>query len=90
MRDLIGQRWDVPSVRSTDAAAPTEMELFKGGREVKLGRDLRRFFAEVDRRTEAAVRPFYPKSPNGEYPWGYLWAITIPCDGCQSKFPLLG
>jgi len=58
--------------------------------EPKLVQDLRRFFAEVGRRTEAAVAPHYPKNPDGSYPWGYLWAVTIPCDACSARFPLIG
>ena len=33
---------------------------------------------------------YYPRNKVGEFPWGYLWAITIPCDGCKRRFPLLG
>jgi putative DNA methylase len=52
--------------------------------------DLELFLAEVGRRMQAAVEPFYPKNPDGSFPWGYLWAISIPCDGCGRRFPLLG
>jgi adenine-specific DNA methylase len=58
--------------------------------EAKLIQDLRRLFAEVGRRTEAAVAHCYPKNADGTYPWGYLWAITIPCDACHKRFPLVG
>lgn len=56
----------------------------------KLIVDLQRFFAEVDRRVERAVRPHYPRNPDGSYPWGYLWAVTLPCDSCRRRFPLVG
>jgi putative DNA methylase len=52
--------------------------------------DLAVFLAEVERRLHAAVEPFYPRNPDGSFPWGYLWAISIPCDGCGRRFPLLG
>ena len=52
--------------------------------------DLRRYFAEVERRTEASVGRLYPKNADGSYPWGYLWATTIPCDACRRRFPLIG
>ena len=39
---------------------------------------------------QAAVLPYYPRNPDGSFPWGYLWAISIPCDGCGRRFPLLG
>jgi putative DNA methylase len=52
--------------------------------------DLEIFLAEIGRRTRAAVEPYYPRNPDGTFPWGYLWAISIPCDGCERRFPLLG
>lgn len=58
--------------------------------EPKLIADLRRYFAEVDRRVEAAVRDHYPRNSDGTYPWGYLWATTMPCDNCKRRFPLVG
>src|ERR1039458_5251833 len=27
---------------------------------------------------------------NGKQPWGYLWAITLPCQECGRRFPLTG
>ena len=44
----------------------------------------------MGRRVTAAVEPYYPRNPDGSFPWGYLWAISIPCDGCGRRFPLLG
>lgn len=58
--------------------------------EPKLIRDLRVFFAEVGRRVEAAVGEHYPTNADGSRPWGYLWATTIPCDNCKTRFPLVG
>jgi adenine-specific DNA methylase len=58
--------------------------------EPKLIRDLRAFFAQVGLRLEQALTPCYPKNPDGTYPWGYLWAVTIPCDECHRRFPLVG
>ena len=71
-----------------DAAAPTLLGLTSD--EPKLIADLRRFFAEVDRRVEDAVREHYPRTSDGSFPWGYLWATTIPCDTCRRRFPLVG
>lgn len=31
----------------------------------------------------------YPKV-NGRRPWGYLWAVTLPCQECGNRFPLTG
>ncbi|WP_199753270.1 hypothetical protein, partial [Actinoplanes sp. ATCC 53533] len=67
-----------------------EAGLFDADSRPRLIADLDVFLAEVGRRTEVAVAPFYPKNPDGSYPWGYLWAISIPCDGCGRRFPLVG
>jgi adenine-specific DNA methylase len=56
----------------------------------KLISDLRRCLAEVDRRVCRAVEQHFPRKPDGSLPWGYLWAITIPCDTCRRRFPLIG
>jgi putative DNA methylase len=52
--------------------------------------DLEVLLAEIGGRVRAAVASFYPANPDGSYPWGYLWAISIPCDGCGRRFPLVG
>lgn len=72
-------------------AKATEGALFDpASQEPRLVRDLRVLFAEVDRRVAAAVESHYPKNADGSFPWGYLWSTTIPCDGCQRRFPLVG
>jgi putative DNA methylase len=43
----------------------------------------------VGERFKSAMTPFYPKV-NGAWPWGYLWAIALPCQECGSRFPLTG
>lgn len=58
--------------------------------EPRLLNDVRLVLAEVDRRLADAVRPYYPTNPDGRFPWAYLWAITIPCDRCKVRFPLVG
>ncbi len=58
--------------------------------EPRLVRDVRAVLAEIDRRVMKEVEPYYPRNPDGSFPWGYLWAITIPCDGCKRRFPLVG
>ena len=50
--------------------------------------DIETVQAEVQRRTEALLDEFYPDSPNGGKPWGYLWAVVIHCDECGREFPL--
>jgi adenine-specific DNA methylase len=71
-----------------DAAAETP--LFESSTKPRLITDLAVFLGEVGRRVTAAVEPYYPRNPDGSFPWGYLWAISIPCDGCGRRFPLLG
>jgi putative DNA methylase len=41
------------------------------------------------RRHEAAMGDLYPAF-NGVRPWGYLWAMTLPCQECDRRFPLVG
>lgn len=57
--------------------------------EPRLIEDLRQLFSEVDRRVEGAVREHYIPGADGSYPWGYLWATAMPCDGCKRPFPLI-
>ena len=52
--------------------------------------DLRALLLDIGRRVQHAVKPYYPRNPDSSFPWGYLWAITMPCDGCQRRFPLVG
>ncbi|MBO4236829.1 DUF1156 domain-containing protein [Pseudonocardia alni] len=58
--------------------------------EPRLVRDVRLILAEVEGRVADAVAHFYPKAANGRFPWAYLWAVTIPCDHCRRRFPLVG
>ena len=43
----------------------------------------------IGRSYESEMDKFYPKV-NGKRPWGYLWAITIPCVNCGHRFPVTG
>jgi len=58
--------------------------------EPRLVRDVRSLLAEIGRRVAKTVEPYYPRNPDGSFPWGYLWTITIPCDRCGRRFPLVG
>ncbi|MFD9487019.1 hypothetical protein ACFWBX_24240 [Streptomyces sp. NPDC059991] len=59
--------------------------------EPRLLTDVRSVLAEVGRRVASEVAALYPGNPmhGGAFPWAYLWAVTIPCDGCRRRFPLL-
>lgn len=52
--------------------------------------DVQAVLEDVGRRVAKQVESAYPRNARAEFPWGYLWAITIPCDGCKRRFPLLG
>ncbi|MEU9071678.1 MULTISPECIES: DUF1156 domain-containing protein [Streptomyces] len=51
--------------------------------------DVETFLQEVGRRFRESMDEFYPKAA-GAYPWGYLWASTLPCQECGRRFPLVG
>ncbi|WP_419943946.1 DUF1156 domain-containing protein [Candidatus Poriferisodalis sp.] len=57
--------------------------------EPRLLRDVRFVLDEVGRRYESAMDEYYPKV-NGKRPWGYVWAVTLPCTNCGNRFPLTG
>jgi putative DNA methylase len=52
--------------------------------------DVETVLAEVGRRLAEELEPYYSRSANGKFPWGYLWAVTMPCDICKHRFPLIG
>jgi putative DNA methylase len=57
--------------------------------EDRLVSDVKRALHEIGRRYEVAMANFYPKV-GIEQPWGYLWAVTLPCQECGRRFPLTG
>jgi adenine-specific DNA methylase len=77
-----------PSLPWTEARSDGTLQLGTG--RARLIADLRTFLAEVGSRVRTAVAPYYPANPDGSYPWGYMWAISILCDGCNGRFPLIG
>jgi putative DNA methylase len=36
------------------------------------------------------MQAFYARASDGEFPWGYVWATTLPCQECGRRFPLTG
>lgn len=65
-----------------------QLELDENG-ETRLLRDVRILLDIIGDRYEAAMDQFYPVV-NGARPWGYLWAVTLPCQECGRRFPLTG
>ena len=57
--------------------------------EDRLVADVERVLDEVGRRYTTSMAEFYPKV-NGRQPWGYLWAVTLPCQDCGRRFPVTG
>lgn len=57
--------------------------------EDRLTQDVMAVLNEVGDRYEAAMRPHYPASDHAQ-PWGYIWALTMPCQECDRRFPLIG
>ena len=55
----------------------------------RLGPDVEAFLSETGRRYITSMAEFYPLH-NDAYPWGYLWASTLPCEECGNRFPLVG
>ena len=55
----------------------------------RLLRDVEAVLKVVGDRYEESMQAFYPKV-NGQRPWGYLWAVTLPCQECGNRFPLVG
>ncbi|MDI2019998.1 hypothetical protein [Paenarthrobacter nicotinovorans] len=44
---------------------------------------------EIGRKFTQTMSAFYP-AVDGIQPWGYLWAVTLPCQECGNRFPLVG
>ncbi len=57
--------------------------------ESRLLRDVRFVLDLVGQQYAAEMGEFYPEV-NGKRPWGYVWAVTLPCTNCGNRFPLTG
>lgn len=55
----------------------------------RLAQDVAAVLNEVGDRYETAMQPYYP-SRGFDQPWGYVWALTLPCQECERRFPLIG
>jgi len=55
----------------------------------RLLRDVEWVLRDIGTRHAVSMRDFYP-AVEGVQPWGYLWAVTIPCQECERRFPVVG
>lgn len=55
----------------------------------RLAQDVAAVLAEIGLRFEASMAAYFCKV-DGAYPWGYVWAVTLPCQECGRRFPLVG
>jgi len=82
LADYIHRDWNAePSVPFTDPAMRMA--------EPKLVADTRAFLQRVGESHRASLECVYPRHQGG-FPWGYLWASTLPCQECGVRFPLVG
>lgn len=51
--------------------------------------DIETVLRVIGERWTASMQEFYPLV-NGKQPWGYIWAVTLPCQECERRFPLVG
>ncbi|WLF51561.1 DUF1156 domain-containing protein [Rhodococcus opacus] len=61
-----------------------------GSSSEKLLSDVASVLEEVGDRHARTMAEFYPRNEAGDLPWGYLWSISIPCQECGVRFPLVG
>ncbi len=73
---------------TADGREPIQARAFRSNE--RLVDDVNTLLADVGNRVARRMEPYYPPNAAGKYPWGYLWTITMPCDGCSLRFPLLG
>jgi putative DNA methylase len=81
-------------LRSWDGEPPLPFDTYPEVARVEWGtprllRDVEFLLDLIGERFETAMSDFYPKV-NGSRPWGYLWAVTLPCQNCERRFPLTG
>lgn len=76
---------DEPAIRFDDDSEPTTLYDDRP----RLLADVDATLTEIGRRWSSALASYYPQV-DGKQPWGYLWAIAIPCQECGRQFPLVG
>jgi adenine-specific DNA methylase len=87
LADWAMRDWSSETALPFADAGPTNLGLHAGDRLVT---DARLLHGEIGRRTRDALAEYYPANPDGRRPWGYLWTVSMPCDQCRRRFPLIG
>lgn len=92
LTDYPARDWstEAPLPYGADSSTEGVLDFGSGQTSSRLARDVELVLEEVGRRVAERMEPYYPRNKWGEFPWGYLWVITMPCDGCKCPFPLLG
>jgi len=62
---------------------------FNNAASSRLLQDVEACLNEVENRWAARMSSVYPRHEEKQ-PWGYLWAVTLPCQECNRRFPLVG
>ena len=87
--DFPARDWDAEPALQIGCSEERQIE-FASGYRTKLVRDVEIFLKSVGRRIVERVEMYYPRNEHGQFPWGYVWATTVPCDECKNRFPLIG
>ena len=80
---------DEPPLPFDSYGTPNTGEMVADTAEPRLLSDVRFVLDLVGERYTAAMDDFYPVV-DGKRPWGYVWAVTLPCGNCNRRFPLTG
>jgi len=80
------RNWDGEPPLPFDETLPDDQARWAQSR---LLTDVETILTLIGNRYEVAMDEFYPLV-GGRRPWGYLWAVTLPCTECRNRFPLTG
>ena len=84
------RQWDSePPLPFASTATEDQGTLAVDSETPRLQQDVETVLRLIGERYEAAMDSFYPKVDD-KRPWGYLWAVTLPCQECGNRFPLTG
>lgn len=82
LRDWSGEP-SLPFAREAEDTLDVDME-------PRFISDARLLLATIGSRAQGKLEKYYPRNADGRFPWGYVWAVSMPCDQCRRRFPLLG